>query len=197
VTHPFIVIEGPDGAGTTTHAGLLAQALGGLREREPTGSVWGRTARESLRLGDQGLAAQLFAQDRLEHCRSIRELLALAPVVCDRYLPSSLAYQGEAAGVEEVLRLNAEALVPAVVVWLWVPLAERMERLRQRTVLDRWEGAEEQAVLDVAYRRARRVVEGLWPGRSVDIAGDGPTRDVAAAVEVAVRRVLCAQGTAP
>ena len=197
MTHPFIVIEGPDAAGTTTHTGLLATALGALREREPTGSVWGRTAREALRLGEQHLAAQLFAKDRMEHCRSMRELLALTPVVCDRYLPSSLAYQGEVVEVAELLRLNAEVIAPAVVVWLWVPLAERLERLRRRTVLDHWEGAEEQAALDVAYRRARRVVEGLWPGRSVDIAGDGPTRDTAAAVEVAVRRVLAAQDAAP
>jgi dTMP kinase len=117
----FIVLEGGDGCGKSTQARLLVarlQALG--REvvvtREPGATEVGAAIR-SLVLGGGDLDARtealLIAADRAEHvARVIRPALERgAVVVSDRYVPSSLAYQGVARGlgVETVARLSAWA----------------------------------------------------------------------------------------
>jgi dTMP kinase len=117
----FIVLEGGDGCGKSTQARLLVarlQALG--REvvvtREPGATEVGAAIR-SLVLGGGDLDARtealLIAADRAEHvARVIRPALERgAVVVSDRFVPSSLAYQGVARGlgVETVARLSAWA----------------------------------------------------------------------------------------
>jgi dTMP kinase len=117
----FIVLEGGDGCGKSTQARLLVarlQALG--REvvvtREPGATEVGAAIR-SLVLGGGDLDARtealLIAADRAEHvARVIRPALERgAVVVSDRYVPSSLAYQGVARGlgVETLARLSAWA----------------------------------------------------------------------------------------
>jgi dTMP kinase len=117
----FIVLEGGDGCGKSTQARLLVarlQALG--REvvvtREPGATEVGAAIR-SLVLGGGDLDARtealLIAADRAEHvARVIRPALERgAVVVSDRFVPSSLAYQGVARGlgVETLARLSAWA----------------------------------------------------------------------------------------
>jgi dTMP kinase len=127
----FIVLEGGDGCGKSTQAARLAARLRGLgREvvstREPGATEPGAAIR-SLVLGGGDLDARtealLIAADRAEHVsRVIRPALERgAVVVSDRYVPSSLAYQGVARGlgVEAVARLSAWAtagLEPDVVI---------------------------------------------------------------------------------
>ena len=115
----FVTFEGIDRSGKTTQARLLVQALGpdALGVREPGGTEVGELVRDVLKdpaveLGPEG-EALLFAAARAELvAQVIRPALEQGRVVVsDRFLDSSLAYQGAARGLgmEEVERLNAFA----------------------------------------------------------------------------------------
>ncbi len=112
----FIVLEGLDGAGTTTQAALLAEWLGARGEvvqtREPTAGPIGRLIRSSLRAEPDSPAETslpwLFAADRAEHLTRVIEpaLARGAWVISDRYYHSSLAYQSLVQPLERLLALN-------------------------------------------------------------------------------------------
>ena len=118
----FVSFEGVDGSGKTTQARLLEQYLTGLgREvvatREPGGTALGERVRGLLLDGPQissWAEAALFAAARAEHAEEvIRPALERgADVVCDRFIDSSLAYQGIARGLglDRVLQLNLTVL---------------------------------------------------------------------------------------
>ncbi len=115
----FVSFEGLDGSGKSTQLELLRDALveagrDVVSTREPGGTAVGERIRELLLEGPELTAwaeAALFAAARAELAeRVIRPALARgADVLCDRYVDSSLAYQGVARGlgVERVLELNA------------------------------------------------------------------------------------------
>src|SRR5919204_1827654 len=112
----FVTFEGIDRSGKTTQARMLCDALGAdaVGVREPGGTDVGERVREILKDPQLEVAphteALLFAAARAELCRQvIRPALAEGKVVvCDRFVDSSLAYQGEARGpgVEDVLDIN-------------------------------------------------------------------------------------------
>ena len=122
----FVTLEGVDGSGKSTQAALLAEHLAAagrevVATREPGGTALGERIRGLLLDGDHPAPwaeAALFAAARAELAeRVIRPSLAAgADVVCDRYLDSSLAYQGVARGlgIDRVLELNVavEDLTP-------------------------------------------------------------------------------------
>jgi dTMP kinase len=112
----FVTFEGIDRSGKTTQAGLLVDALGdeALGVREPGGTPAGEKVRELLKDPSVTLSpeaeALLFAAARSE---LVAEVILPAldegkVVVSDRFLDSSLAYQGGARGlgIEEVERVN-------------------------------------------------------------------------------------------
>ena len=123
----FVTFEGIDGSGKTTQAALLAEWARGqghevVAVREPGGTPLGERIRELLLDGPEMTAwaeASLFAAARAELAeRVIRPALGRgAWVVCDRYVDSSLAYQGAARGlgieaVRELNRAATEGLAP-------------------------------------------------------------------------------------
>ena len=183
----FVVLEGGDGCGKSTQARLLVARLRELgREvvatREPGATEAGAAIR-SLVLGggdlDPRAEALLIAADRAEHTAEvIRPALDRgAVVVSDRYIPSSLAYQGVARGlgVEEIAGLSEWAtggLTPDVVVVLDVPAGEAARRRagpqdRMEREPDSFRMAVNQAYRDLALRYGWTLVDGRAPVEEV------------------------------
>ncbi len=142
----FIAVEGIDGSGKSTVVKTLANALPGTYvTSEPSGSPIGRLIREwALRGGSVNplVDALLFAADRLEHYeREIKPHLESGHVVlCERYVESSIAYQG-AAGVEiEFLELiNSKAPKPDLTIVLDVEPEEAIRRISDRHNVEKYE----------------------------------------------------------
>ena len=169
----FIVVEGIDGAGTTTQVELVARRLRAASvvvhtTREPSDGGIGRFIRQQLltREVDERAMAALFAADRLDHVtREIRPALARGELVlCDRYLWSSLTYQGEMTGDEAWVRaLNAHALAPHLVVLVDVEADEAARRrISRSTAVERYEVNELQARLVERYRRLLGSEANAW-----------------------------------
>src|SRR5450756_383568 len=153
----FIALEGGDGAGKSTQGRLLCAWLQELGHtvvvtREPGGTASGRTLRELVLHGDHvapRAEALLFAADRAHHVETlIRPALGRGEVVItDRYMDSSIAYQGAGRdlGVDEVRGLNVWAtggLLPTLTVLIDLPA--EVGRTRRRGVHDRLESEADQ-----------------------------------------------------
>ena len=117
----FITFEGPEGSGKTTVlkavAEKLAQHYDVISTREPGGVPTGEEIRKVVLEGNQmdiRTEAMLFAASRREHLveKVMPALRNNQIVLCDRYIDSSLAYQGYARGIgiEEVKALNEFAI---------------------------------------------------------------------------------------
>ncbi|WP_298749061.1 dTMP kinase [uncultured Serinicoccus sp.] len=174
----FIAVEGGDGAGKSTQSARLGQWLqeqgyAVLHTREPGGTALGRTLRELVLHGEDGSVspraeALIFAADRAHHVATVvRPALERGEIVItDRYLDSSVAYQGaaRALGHDEVRELSlwaTEDLLPDLTVLLDVS-AER-GRARRGRVHDRLEREADdfhdrvrQGFLDLAARAPER-----------------------------------------
>ncbi|MFD7906269.1 dTMP kinase [Kitasatospora sp. NPDC059747] len=150
----FIALEGGDGAGKSTQAQALAEWIRGkghevVLTREPGGSPVGQRLRGLvLDVGNTGLShraeALIYAADRAEHVENvIRPALARgAVVITDRYMDSSIAYQGAgrdlaATEVARISRWATGGLVPDLTVVLDVDPTKARERFTE--ALDRLE----------------------------------------------------------
>jgi dTMP kinase len=141
----FVVLEGLDGAGTTTQLTLLDQRLSAERvphfcTGEPTGETIGRQIRAILRResgADPRTVALLFAADRNEHLLKpetgiLVRLRRGELVISDRYLFSSLAYQALACPFEYVRELNRPFPLPQLLLYFDTPVVLSQERLSRR-----------------------------------------------------------------
>lgn len=133
----FIVVEGADGAGTTTQAKKLAEDLDAHYTYEPASNKIGRKVEELISDGSYGAdtVALSFAADRMVHLEEevIPRLEKGETVVCDRYYHSSLVYQsvmGEE--LEWIKSLNRSALKPDITFILDVSAEVGMERVESR-----------------------------------------------------------------
>lgn len=202
----FVVLEGLDGAGTTTQARLLADAL---REdgrtahvtAEPSGGPVGALVRQVLNrriAGRDGAPfepaalALLFAADRLDHAavEIAPKLAAGVDVVSDRFTLSSLAYQGLAVGdLAWVEAVNARAPAPDVTIFLRVRPEVGLRR-RHAASLDReiFEVAAFQRRVAESYERS---IERLRDAgqQVVVLDGEQPVAEVARAIRDAVARI--------
>ncbi len=138
-TYPgtFIVIEGADGAGTTTQSKKLSEELNAHWTSEPTSQRIGEKVEDMISSDDHSAEsiALAFAADRLVHLEEevIPRLKEGETVVCDRYYHSSLAYQTTlGAEYKWVSDLNKEALKPDIVFLLDLSSEKALSRVEKR-----------------------------------------------------------------
>ena len=185
----FIAFEGGDGAGKSSQVALLADAFEHVgrevvRTRQPGGTDLGAQIRELLLHGDHvspRAEALLFAADKAHHADLLIRpaLTAGQVVVCDRYVDSSVAYQGAARdlGADEVHQIQSwavDGLMPDLTVVVDIPAEEG--RRRRGAVHDRLEAeaddyheAVRQHFLAMAAGHPERylVVDGTWPPEEI------------------------------
>lgn len=200
----FIVLEGIDGCGSTTHAKLLTEAI---QKRgfqvvltcEPSTGPVGSLIRQALqrrlsgpdaatpRSFDWTAMALLFAADRMDHLHStiLPALDVGSVVISDRYDLSSLAYQSVTAhsgsdAIPWIRELNAQARRPDLTLVIDVPAEVAEERRRLRGgVEELFEKRELQARLATVYARAEELVPA---DRVLHVDGVGEMSEIAARV---------------
>ncbi|QRK05869.1 dTMP kinase [Archangium violaceum] len=204
----LIVLEGLDGAGTTTQVERLASALraGGqsvLTTREPSDGPVGVLIRQALTgrvvlpgsAGPQPLAqetlALLYAADRTDHLRAkvLPALDAGQVVLSDRSVLSSLAYQGASLPMEWVESLNAYAVPADLTLFVEVSIEVAARRRAARG------GPEELFDAEEKQRRISKQYEAAMRLRGkrehvVRIDGDQPVEAVTAECLAQVRKLL-------
>jgi dTMP kinase len=199
----FVAFEGVEGAGKGTQIRLAKEWLESkgadvLVTREPGGTNVGETLRQMLLAHDTGhieprTEALLFAASRAQHVATvIRPALAEGKVViCDRYIDSSLAYQGWARGLgeQDVLTLNVwatQGLFPDLVLLLHLePEAGLMRSLEEPDRIE-MEGGDFHAKVSDAYLR----IAEEHPERIVVVDADDSPEVVHERVVDALERVL-------
>lgn len=199
----FVVFEGVEGAGKGTQIRLAKEWLEGqgvdvLVSREPGGTAVGEELRRMLLDHQTGhlepkTEALMFAASRAQHVASvIRPALAEGKVViCDRYIDSSVAYQGWARGLgeQDVLTLNVwatQGLFPDLVILLHLePEAGLLRSLEEPDRIE-MEGADFHAKVSDAYLR----IAEEHPERFVVLDADDTPEKVHEQVVSALERVL-------
>jgi dTMP kinase len=209
----LIVFEGCEGCGKSTQLRLLAswlsiyapwqqlQAQGRVGQvrisREPGGTPLGASLRQLLLGVETDLAIVgrsellLYAADRAQHVETvIKPALAQGDwVLCDRFIDSTVAYQGYGRGLDLALihQLNQIAtggLVPHLTLWLKLPADMGLARTQRRGVADRMEQT------DLAFhQRVQQGFEQLALAHPERIVAVDAEPDVAA-VEQAIQRLI-------
>ena len=197
----FVTFEGLDGSGKSTQAELLADWLRAegrtvLTTREPGGTPVGEAVRDLVLHGDElspWTEAALFAAARAEHVElAIRPALDRGEdVVCDRYLDSSVAYQGIARGLGEarVLELNLTVtggLLPDRTFLVLVDPAEARRRGGEHRDRIERETEEFMRLADAAFRS----LAASYPERIVALDGHRPAEAIAEEIREHVRPLL-------
>ncbi|MGE5533144.1 MAG: dTMP kinase [Ignavibacteria bacterium] len=189
----FLVIEGLDGSGKTTQATKLAKKLSQsdsvILTAEPSQGKIGTFIRQSCLYENKRLPTEaealLFAADRIEHMqKEIKPALEEGKIViCDRYVYSSLAYQGSAGlSLDWIKTINARALQPDFSVFIDVAPEQVLERLkRKKSVMENLET--QQKVRDVYLKFVEK-------GDLMRVNGDNPKEVVAEELYTVVLSLL-------
>lgn len=189
----FMVIEGLDGSGKTTQAVLLAEKLSKNHQvmltAEPSRGKIGTFIRdcclyEQTRLPTEA-EALLFAADRIEHMqKELKPALDEGKlVICDRYVYSSLAYQGSAGlSLDWIKTINARAVQPDFSLFLDVSPERVLERLqRKKSVMETLETQQKVREIYLNY---------VEKGELIRIDGDKTREDVANVLFAKVTELL-------
>jgi dTMP kinase len=193
MTGQFIVFEGGEACGKSTQAQLLARRLDALLTHEPGGTRLGMAIRDLvLDPANTELAADaealLIAADKAQHvAQVIRPALERGPVVCDRYVASSLVYQGFGRGIDlDVLRnllsYATGGLEPDLTILLEAPL--ELAEIRLGPERDRFES--ESRAFHERVRDGYRTLAAADPDRWAVVDGAGTIADVSKRVLDAV-----------
>lgn len=172
----FVVLEGIDGSGTTTCAKELVKELNkkGVEAYftcEPSNSQIGKLLRKSLSGDGTGVFGNkidaqtislLFAADRRDHyVNEIKPRLENKTVViCDRYVYSSLAYQGKDCSQRWIEEINCTVSEPDLVFFIDVDYETSLERRSQRNSIE--EIYENEKFQRDLIERYRMVCEGKY-----------------------------------
>ncbi len=206
----FVVFEGIDGAGTTTQARLLHEALVAQNvpvhlTQEPSEGPVGTVIRQFLsgRLVVKGMSgprpprwptmALLFAADRVDHLETeiLPNLADGITVLCDRYVFSSLVYQTETSGdfgnLAWIENLNKLAPRPDLTLVLDVPAATAAKRRQGRREMEQiYDDLELQERLTRRYRE----LPTRYPGERIEVvSGEATPQEVHRTCLELVRRV--------
>jgi dTMP kinase len=194
----FVTFEGLDGSGKTTQKRLLQERLEAdgrdvLATREPGGTELGERVRDLVLHGGHvapWAEALLYAASRAQHVEEVigPALERGAVVLCDRYIDSSVAYQGVARGLglDRVLDLNLIAvggLLPDRTFLFEIDAALIGERLRREHDRLESEDVEFHARAGAGYRE----LADRFPERIVVLDGTRPAEDLAEEVYGALR----------
>jgi dTMP kinase len=203
----FITLEGGEGAGKSTQARLLANALAErgvsvLQTREPGGAPGAEVLRELLLGGSVEWSAPaetlLHFAARAEHIETtIRPALASGTwVVCDRFYDSTMAYQGYGQGADRAMiaaLTQMLGMVPDVTLVLDVSDTVAVERqLKRGADADRYERLD--ALFHARVRQGFRDIAAAAPERCVLLPGDGSEAHVHAAIMAALGTRLSLPG---
>jgi dTMP kinase len=197
----FIVLEGVDGAGTTTQLAAIDAALSSAGARhwttaEPTTRPEGALIRRILG-GELDASprtvAYLFAADRCEHlygAGGIAERVGRGEaVVCDRYVLSSLAYQGVACGVDLPRYLNDRFPLPSLLIYFDIEPELSMARIGGRERREIYEKLPFQERVRASYEEALALFSD-GPMRIVRVDASLPPAEVSSLVLGAVGKEL-------
>ncbi|HEY2643901.1 MAG TPA: dTMP kinase [Galbitalea sp.] len=200
----FITLEGGDGSGKSTQSALLASWLEGLGHtvvlsREPGGTELGEEIRDIVlhRRGHIAPRAEalLYAADRAHHIATkIRPALNRGEIVLqDRYLDSSVAYQGagrvlDPGEVRELSLWATENLLPDLTILLDLDESLGRDRLKERTKYDRLE--DEEADFHARVRSAYLRLAAAEPGRFLVIQATDSVESISAQIRARVSTLL-------
>lgn len=188
----FITFEGPDGSGKTTistnvYQKLLTSGLDVIYTREPGGidiaeQIRGIILDPKNTAMDVKTEALLYAASRRQHLveKVLPAIQAGKIVICDRFVDSSLAYQGvgRGIGIDEVLSINEfaiEGYYPDVTLFLDIDPIEGLKRISNRHYRDRLDREAEDFHLRVAHgyqevlKRYRHRMQVLDANRPVEV----------------------------
>lgn len=193
----FICVEGLDGSGKTTQAKILVRRLrrkgfDAVYTTEPSDGKVGKLIRRFVLDREKRvsvtLEALLFAADRVDHVENVVQPLLKQGkvVVCDRYVFSTLAYQGaKGLSLDWIESTNRFALKPDLALLIDVPSDVAVKRLkRKKTVM---ETKRNQEKVREAYLKL------VQDKRLVPVDGDRPIKDVAKNVLEIVSGLLKAE----
>jgi dTMP kinase len=187
----LIVIEGLDGAGTTTQIGLLGRRLGGSGHvyvtHEPSEGPIGlviRTALEQRITMSHATIAALFAADRMDHLYHrdgeggmLAHLARGVHVLTDRYYLSSLAYQGITLDWEWIWDLHEQCIRPDLTLFVDVPVEVCLSRIAARRG-GSFDLFENRTSLTAARERYLEAIARLHEERIVVVDGDALPAEV-------------------
>jgi dTMP kinase len=195
----FVTFEGIEGSGKSTQARRLAALLGprALLTQEPGGTPLGRAIRALLldpRNGNLAPVSEilLYCADRAQHVAEVvRPALAAGrTVISDRYLDSSLAYQGYGRGlpldlIRDMGRAATGGLQPDLTVLFDLPVAVGLSRVGKRGPQDRLES--EAREFHERVGAGYLEMAGAEPARWLVVDGQGAEAEVAERLDAAIR----------
>ena len=198
----FIVLEGIDGAGKTTQGRLLAQCLTSrgstvVLTAEPSDGPEGVLLRSLKTRLTPEEEARLFTEDRRHHVKHVigPSLEAGFVVICDRYVYSSVAYQG-ARGIDQkrIISWNKPFLVaPNVIFLLELPVDLALDRIGTGRFegSSPFEGRDNLEAVDAIYRRlVDPLIQRIDSRGDQEAVHDSIVRALAALPEFAEFRLL-------